>query len=289
MSGGGGGTTNTITQPWSGAQADLRNVLSGAREAYLHPPAYYPGSTFVGPTSGELSAWQNRLNYADQVFGGQQAPRFGEATGALSRALSGVPDYAGLDAMAAAANAPIMRQFEQDVLPSLNQRATFLNNPTGGIKTLNRVLPDIAGRMSENALNLYDTERQRASQNMMQGIGMFPSISALGTVPGDLSAEFAGWGRGFEEQQLADSMNRWNYYANLPQNQVAWYNSQVSPIAGMGNVVSSKAPEGSKLAGALGGGLAAYGLGQALLPTAMASGPVGWGVAGLGALAGMML
>jgi hypothetical protein len=107
----------------------------------------------------------------------QFAPQFGQAgsldaRGALQSALSGQPDYSGLQGAIDAANAPMLRQLEQDIIPGLNQRATFLNNETGGIKTLNRVLPEIGERMSQNATGLYNQERMRALDAQQNAAGL---------------------------------------------------------------------------------------------------------------------
>jgi hypothetical protein len=85
-----------------------------------------------------------------------------DATGAINAALSGTPDYSGLADATTAANAPLLRQFNNEILPGLNSKATFLNNSTGGIKSLGTIVPDLAQRMSENALGLTNQERLRA-------------------------------------------------------------------------------------------------------------------------------
>lgn len=302
MSGGGGGTTNTVTQPWKPAVPYLKENLDAAAAAFETPPAYYPGQTFTGPTSGQIGAWGQQLGYADQVFGGQAAPKFGDATqtlssvmqggqgqygqagsldarGAIQGMLSGQPDYAGAQGAIDAANAPILRNFQQDILPGLNSRATFLNNGTGGIKTLNRVLPEIGQRMNENAQGLMNAERLRALETRNQAAGMvaqggqtaqnnaltaanmLPGIAQFGMTPGALSQDFANWGAGFQDKALQDQVNRWDYYQNLPRDNADWYRSAVAPVAGLGAQSSQKAPQGSKLASIGGGALAGFAAG----------------------------
>lgn len=296
--GGGGGTQTSTSEPWGPSQPYLKDVLSESQGLYRQGgPQYYPGQTFVGPTQGQVGAWNNALGYADQVFGGQQAPQFGQATGALSNALqggqagqlaggyqqaagtalggmlSGQPDYSGLQASVDAANAPILRQFEQDILPGLNQRASFLNNPTGSIKELNRVLPELGERMNQNATMAYEGERQRALQAQQAGLGMygqfaqqgmqsqlagaglFPTISAAGQYPGQLQEQFANWGAGYQQQQLDDQINRWNYNQNLPWQNLNNYNSLVQGFGGLGGSQTASAPAGSRTASALGGAI----------------------------------
>lgn len=96
-----------------------------------------------------------------------KAPTFGtagglDARGAYQSMLTGQPDYQGLQGAIDAANAPILRQLEQEIIPGLNQNATFTNNSTGGIKALNRVLPEVGERMALNAQSLTNQERLRA-------------------------------------------------------------------------------------------------------------------------------
>jgi hypothetical protein len=134
----------------------------------------------------------------------------GAAQSALAKMLSGTPDYVGQQASIDAANAPILRNLNQSIIPGLNQRATFLNNSTGGIKALNRVLPDVTERMSLNANDLMNQERIRAlnAQNQgltqfgnltgqqnsqaMQAASLFPQLSQLGLIPSTLQEKLAG-------------------------------------------------------------------------------------------------
>lgn len=133
-------------------------------------------------------------------------PQFGTAGGldarsALGGMLSGTPDYAGAQGAIEAANAPLVRQFQEQILPSLNERATFLNNPTGGYKTLSRVLPELGQRMSQNALGVMEGERQRAlasreraanliSQGGLQGYGLGLQGAGMQADLGRSAAEF---------------------------------------------------------------------------------------------------
>lgn len=241
-----------------------------------------------------------------------------DATGAINQMLSGQPDYGGLQSAVDAANAPILRQFEQEIMPSLNSRATFLNNETGGVKALNKVLPEIGQRMSENAQGIYNQERLRAlsdrnqaaglvsqgglsanqgalgygnllgnlyggaSGDIARGLGLFGSIGQMGEQPGNLNSQFADWGAGFQNQALQDDMNRWNYYQSQPQDMATWYNQIVNGTAGLGG--TTKGPSGGSggtAMGALGGAAAGAGLASTLGMS------TGWGAA-LGALAGFL-
>jgi hypothetical protein len=266
MSGGGqSGRQTQVSEPWAGAQPYLLQNFSDAARLSNARPSYYGGNLTVGELPSESSAFQERANYADSVFGQSPTLRYGDATGALpnylngnttlgqmtsqlapgstsaigqsfargpsrlsgdysinpssmapvfgtaggldarpayERMLSGTPDYAGAQGAVDAANAPILRQFEQEILPGLNERATFLNNPTGGYKTLSKVLPDMSERMATNAQTIMNNERLRALDAQQQAAG---AISAGGLQSYGLGLDASGRQAGLNLQ--ADSTN----------------------------------------------------------------------------------
>jgi hypothetical protein len=301
MSGGGSPSRTTqVSEPWSGAQPYLRDVMGDASQLANRAPTYYGGPLTVGALPAEQSAFQQQANYADSVFGqqpnlrygdvtntlqqqvggqtqlggmtgqiapqatsqlGQQfaqgpssiygnyqinpqsmGPQFGQAgsldaTGAYQRMLSGTPDYAGAQGAIDAANAPILRQFEQEVLPSLNTRATFLNNPTGGYKELNKIMPEMGARMSQNAQTIMNQERLRAlgaqesaaaqiSQGGLQsyGLGLDASSRQAGL---NLQADTTN--AGLRDAYRADVLN----YGSLAGQLAGQQNQQQLTAAGM--------------------------------------------------------
>jgi hypothetical protein len=327
MGGGkGGGTQKTVSEPWSAAQPYLKDIMGQAQQLYqTGGPQFYPGATYLAPTAGQIGSWDTALGYADRVFGGQQTPQFGAASNALNTALagggmgqlaggygqaagtalgnmlSGTPDYGGIQASIEAANAPILRQFEQQLLPSLNQRATFLNNPTGGYKVLSQALPDIAERMSENAIMATEGERQRALQAQQAGLGMygqfaqgateaglrgaalFPTLAQAGQYPGQLQQQFANFGAGFQQQALQDQMDRFNFAQLGPLQNLQNYNSLIQGYGGLGGTASQTQPGGSRLAGAAGGALSGAAMGSVIPGLGTAAGAI---IGGLGGLLG---
>lgn len=319
----GGGKQTTTNEPWSQAQPFIKDIMAQAQTQYRRGgPQYFPGQTFVGPTSDQMGAWNTALGYSNQVFGGQQGPRFGDATAALTGALrgggagqlvggysdaagtalgqmlSGTPDYAGLQGSIDAANAPIIRDFEQNILPGLNQKASFLSNPTGGIKALNQVLPEMGQRMSQNALMATEGERQRALQAQQAGLGMFgqlsgqatdaalrgaglfPTVAQAGQYPGQVQQAFADWRAGFDQQALQDQINRFNFEQNAPMMNLQNYNALVQGFGGLGGTQTSQMPGGSKLAGAAGGALSGAAAGSAIPGIGTAIGAILGGLGG---------
>ncbi len=85
-------------------------------------------------------------------------------------------------------------------------------------------------------------------------------------------------------RQLQDAMQRWQFAQQNPWDQLGRYAGVINGAGNVGGTQTTTAPGGSSnpLLNLLGGGAAGAGIAGAL----GATGPVGWGVAGLGALIG---
>lgn len=147
---------------YSGAVGANNNLLSGG------PQGGYAASMAPGTLAG-LNSVANMGQYQLGQLGTAGSL---DATKALQSELSGTPDYSGLQGSIDAANNPLMRQFNNETLPGLNSKATFMNNSTGGIKSLGTILPDLGQRMSENALGLTEGERFRALAAQQQAASL---------------------------------------------------------------------------------------------------------------------
>jgi len=138
-----------------------------------------------------------------------KSPTFGvagnlDARDAYQKMLSGTPDYAGTQGAIDAANAPIVRQFNNEILPGLNQKATFTNNETGGVKALNRVLPEIGDRMAQNAQTINNNERLRALSSQESAANQ---ISNGGFQGYGLGLQTASGERGLEQSRANLGLN----------------------------------------------------------------------------------
>lgn len=309
-------------------------ALPGLQQSFAGGPSQFSPSSFSPNVNYDPAAATSRLAGA--------AP----TSAAFSRALSGQPDYAGLQSSIDAANAPILRQFNEELLPQLSQRAAFLGNPTGGIKTLNRVLPQLGQQLGENALRATEAERQRAlgeqtqtaqyltgaglqsagtlgglglqgyglglqgasqsaglqdsyrqqllglgglggqllgqtADNQLRGASLFPALAQAGQLPGQLSGQFADFGRQFQDQALQDQIARFNYYQNLPNQTLNQYSALLNGYAGLGGTQTASGPGPSRAGGAVGGAVTGATLGAPLGPFGVAGGAVLGGLAGL--------
>lgn len=240
-----GDTVNATTNALTG------NNALGTMTASLAPGAstavseafspYNIGARFdqlQGPTGTIRDPRAQAGNIGQYSFGttldaAGNAPQFGkagdlDATGAYQRMLSGQPDYAGAEGAVDAANAQVMRQINEQVIPQLNTRATFTNNMTGGIKGLNSAMSDATRIMSENAQDIYNQERIRAldqqeraanavSQGGFQsyGLGLQTAQGERGLEQGlaslGLSADQARANVGLSDQQMRMAADQARY------------------------------------------------------------------------------
>ena len=88
-------------------------------------------------------------------------------------------------------------------------------------------------------------------------------------------------------EMLGDYQNRFNYYQNLPEQQLQNYIAAINGIPVNGGQTSTDSG-GSSLANAIGGAAAGAGLSTAIWNTPFSGTPWGLGLAGLGALAGLL-
>jgi hypothetical protein len=169
-----------------------------------------PGQTNA---AGQIGSY----NFGTSLDASGNAPQFGvagglDARGAYAKALEGTPDYQGAQGAIDAANAPLLRQFNEQIIPGLNQKATFTNNMTGGIKGLNRAIPELGDRMSQNAQGIMNNERLRAldaqeraanavTQGGFQGYGL-----GLNTAMGERGLEQSLAGMGLSADQARAGM-----------------------------------------------------------------------------------
>jgi hypothetical protein len=335
MAGGGGQSTNTIqnAQPWSGAQPYLLQGLGAAQGLYnAGGPSPWIGPTFVGQTGAQTGAQKQQLGYANQVYGGLGGLSGADASSALNRALtgggslsaltagqgsgassalaqqlSGTPDYSAVQTATNAANQQVINAFGTDVLPGLNQKASFLNNPTGSIKDLNYAIPKLGQQMALNTQQAYlgEYDRAKAAQQSalgiygqaattggaqaLQGAALYPQLAGAGQVPGQIAGQIADTGQAYQQQGLNDIMGQYSALQAQPYNNLNWFDQLVTGAGGLGGQQQSNATKTaaqSPVVGAIGGGLTGYAAGTALgsifapAATSAAAGAAGGAAAG---------
>ena len=314
--GGGDQEVTQSTEPWGPSQEYLKYGMAQNKALYqTGGPAYYPGATYVpfsSQTEQGLGMMENRALQGSPVERamqswvqqGMQNPGGQNIGNYLNNVMSGryLNSNPWLDKTYNAAARGMTDQWKDAVLPGLNASFAEAGGTGSGIQQeLALDSADVLGRnLNELATNIYGGNYANERSNQMNAASMATNL--LGT-QGDISARAAalaptassfdynninqllGVGQqveGMAGNVLGDSMNRFNYYQNAPYDNLSRYMTLLSNPSALGSTSSTQGPGSSPITGMLGGAATAGGLAAAL----GATGPIGWGIAGLGGLLG---
>jgi len=270
---GGDSTTTQKADPWSGQQPYLNYGFQQAQNLYNSGgPQFYPGRTytpFSGQTEQALGMAENRSmgspneaalnNYLGQSMGGQF--------------LNSNP-Y--LDAMYGNAARGVTKSFNESVMPGIN--ATFGGAGRTGSNMHGQTVANAAGQLGDSlsgmAANLYGGNYDAERSRMQQAAGMVPMASGLDW---QNIAQMGGVGRQVEGKAgevLGDSMNRYNYYQGLPEQNLQRYIAAIQGnYGGTTQTQQDGAGGGFNLGGALGGAATGGGVAGMLSTAAGLSNP----------------
>ena len=276
------------TQPWGGQSPYLMYGFDQAKNNYLNPAQYYPGQTYVPfspQTETGLGMMQNRALQGSPV---NQA-----ASGMLTNTLNGgfLNNNPYLDAMYNQAAGSMTRNFRDAVQPGIDSQMVGAGRFGSGAwsnlrDSANQQLATGLGGM---AANLYGNAYGQERQNQMQALQMAPSIANQEYYD---AGQMLNAGNMVQQQAgnvLQSDLDRWNYNANLPQQNLQSYMGNVTGNYGQSSQGSQTSPlyQAPAWQGALGGGLAGYGLSQGLNQADLGFNINPWLGAGLGGLLGL--
>ena len=233
------------------------------RQYQTGAPLYFPGATYVSPsaqTEQALLAQQNRAVQGSPLNLAAQQQQLGTITGQY---LGGNPFFAGAFQPAAQAAATQFNRSIQDVTSNASRAGRYGSNAMGQLQgaaatTLANALTGTAGQL---AYQNYATERAAQERAAMGA----PGLAA--TDYGDI-AQLAAAGQtreAYEAQRLQDEINRFNYYQNLPQQQLSNFLS--AAYGAPGGYVEQTPVYSSPLISGLGGAAlgSRFGTGGAIL------------------------
>jgi hypothetical protein len=235
----------------------LSEALGRARSLFLTgaQPELYPGQMFVGPSDQTLSA----LSGMETIAGAAQPFYEQAATGVMS-GLKGLESTASgsflggatfknaagedvnyRDALISAATRPLTQQFTEEVMPGIQStfsRAGRLGSGAQGAVTgrategFTRALGDVTSRI---AAEDYARERgfqEAATRDVLLGAGRLGDITSSFLAPSSVLADVGARREAIAGQPLAESMRRFEYTQNLPQDQFAKYMASIygSPL-----------------------------------------------------------
>lgn len=277
--GGGGGGSNTTTiqkaDPWAGVQPYIKDYLSVGQATTQRPYNFYNGDTVAG-FSPEQELGFNLTT--QRALAG--SPTLNAANNSLTNTLNG--SFLSPDSN------PYLKANVNTALNDVQSRinSQFNNNNFGSTahqETLQRGL-------GEQANALYGQNYTNERNNMMQGTSLAPSLANADYMDASMLQGVGAQRQALANQYLGNANNAFTGAANFPYEQLARYGDVVRAGQGVGGTTTTTAPnpnQSSQLAGALGGGLAGYGLAsQGILGATMASNP--WIGAGIGAVGGLL-
>lgn len=296
--GGGGSTKSTsVTQNYSPAEAARRTqVMDEAKriyEATQGSTAQYPGSAPIAPAQETLSA----ENYLRALVPGQ-IQNVASLNNAVNFGLGDVLDVNSNPYMQSAIQAgirPITQSYLDPggVMGQIRQGAVEAEGVGGSRQGIGEGVA--AGRYAQA---VGDTAAKMANEQYGMGLDTFektmmfaPSAMQAGTLPAQTLANVGASveGRAADQAAYDEQMKLWQM--NAPWMPLNNYANIVYGGGGAGGTTTTSGggqTTGQKLVGGLAGGAAGAGLASTMYGSFAAAGPVGWGLAGLGALAGFM-
>lgn len=284
----------------------LTEGLRQAQEIFLRQqPQFYPGQTYVSPSTQTLQALQAQEDIAKTM-----SPTLGAAQGAYMQSLGGLSQTAAggflqgnpyQQAMMEAATRPLVQQFGQQVLPGISslysksgrlgsgamERALGTATEAYG-RSLGDITSNIAGTQYQQERGL----QQQAALQLANLAQAAPQIYAQQFLPAQQLAQVGAQREAIAAQPLQEEMARFGFQQRLPYEQLSGYLSSVygSPLGSYGTPAPQPQYQGNRTVGALGGalagGLGGYALGQAF-PSLGFGG--GFGLPALGAIGGGLL
>jgi len=225
----------------------LSEALGRARSLFLTgaQPELYPGQMYVGPSAQTETA----LTQMEQLAGAA-APFYQEAQRGVTTGLEGLRRTAEgsflggspyQQAMIEAATRPLTQQFTEEVMPGIQStfsRAGRLGSGAQGAVTgrategFTRALGDVT---SQIAAQDYARERgfqEAATRDVISGASNLGNVFSSFLAPSQALGQVGAQREAIAGQPLAESMRRFEYTQNLPQDQFAKYMASIygSPL-----------------------------------------------------------
>ena len=264
-----GSRNQTVTQePPSWLTPSLQQGAQLSRDMLQQGgPQQYQGNTVV-PFSPQSNQAMNMVQ--DRALAG--SPLLQSAQGLAQQTLQG--DFLGGNP-----------HLDQQINRGIQLSRTGLDSQFAGAgRNLEAQMPARAEQVNNLVGNMmfqnYDAERAR----QMQMMPMAPQLAREDYFDASQLANVGGAVEGMTGQILQDRVGRWDFEQMRPEAALDAYLSRLGQNPGMNFGQQTSPMHRNGLAGAIGGGLGGAQLGTAL----GLSGPWGWGLAGLGALGGLL-
>lgn len=287
MSGGGSQTVKQKADPWKGVQPNLEELYGAAGNVMRTPQQYFPYQSYA-PMSSQTQAGLQGLQGLAQSYLPSLVNTQGDVISQMLRA----PDVANnpyVQEANAASGAMAQRMFEgqqddinrqltREWLPQI-ERGASLAGMTGStrqglaqgqaIGDASRGLADYAADVQSSLHNMYKQTNLGAygigMQAQQAGAQMLPELAQFAILPAQIQQQVGAAYEAYQQQQIQDAMNRWNFAQNEPRDRLAWANSIYSGVP-WNQTQTSTSPGPNRAAGALGGAAAGAAAGSAIYP-----------------------
>jgi hypothetical protein len=235
----------------------LSEALGRARSLFLTgaQPELYPGQMFVGPSAQTETA----LTQMEQLAGAA-APFYKEASAGVTAGLEGLRKTAAgsflggatfknaagedvnyRDALISAATRPLTQQFTEEVMPGIQStfsRAGRFGSGAQGAVTgrategFTRALGDVTSRIAAEDYARERAFQEAATRDVISGASNLGNVFSSFLAPSTALANVGAQREAISSQPLAESMRRFEYTQNLPQDQFAKYMASIygSPL-----------------------------------------------------------
>jgi hypothetical protein len=274
-SGGGGGSTNTVSKadPWAGQQPYLQNVFGRAEDLYQNNPLqYFQGQTYAGLSPETETSLQMQT---DRALNGSQLNNAAQAN--LTDTLNG--KY--LDVNQNPYLMPAADSIMAKVLPQINSQFAGAGRGNSGLaaRAAGEGATNAIGGLALQNYNNERTNQQRSAllspQLAQQDYADAARLGEVGSVREDLA-----------QQGINDQMQRFQFENMAPWQQLGLYNQLIQGNYGGQTTEAQTAPRRSIGAGVLTGAVGGGALG-ALAGNNLGFSPT-YGAAGGAAMGGLM-
>jgi hypothetical protein len=262
----------------------LTEGLERAQSLFLtgQQPTFFPGQTYVSPSSQTLTALQQQENLARQ-----QSPVLQQSQQAFTNALNQVGQTAAggfLNAnpyqaqMMQAATRPLEQQFSQQVLPGISSLYSKSGRLGSGAmeralgtatEGFGRALGDVTSNLAGSQFQAERGLQQQAQLAQAALAQSAPAIYGQQFLPSQTLAEVGAQREAIASLPLQEQMARFSFGQQLPYQQLQGFLSSVygSPMGGYGSQTTQTPMSTNRttgvLGGALAGGLGGYALNRA--------------------------
>lgn len=294
----GGTRTQTTTQetaPWAAQQPYLADLFKRAHtQLQQNPggPQFFPGQTVadLGPDI------QGAVNYARNFAGSGAQAVSGQAQQTYLDLLR-APDVVNSQIFSDAANAairPVVRQFNETVLPNIRNNAVSAGQYGGSRQAIAEGIA--SDRLQQNTL---DTTSRMALEALLSGqrtatqaVALYPQAQGAMLAPTNVLEGVGQLNRAYQQALIDEQMARWSQQQMGPYQALQQYQNFITGNFGGSGLMTQQLARTNPLMAGLGGAATGAGIASALGPSGAgliaAGSPVGWGVMGAGALLGLL-